>query len=88
MKSRFTKEENGQQERFYLRRLQGDLHTHGAADAWKLAGQRLLGFMSHLWDVFDGQIKLEEMIIIRTIFTSEHLKTNNMSQLHMLYSQL
>lgn len=45
----------------YLWCFQGDLDTHGSSDTWKLASQCLLGFMSHLWDVFDGQIKLEEM---------------------------
>lgn len=46
---------------FYLGRLKGDLDTHGAPDAWKLASQSLFGFMSYLWYVFDGQIELEEM---------------------------
>lgn len=60
--------------RFYLWRLQGDFDTHGASDAWKLASQCLLGFMSHLWDVFDGQIKLEETIILK--MTLIHQQSN------------
>lgn len=56
---------------FYLWGLQRDLHTHGSADARKLAGQRLLGLMGNFWDVFDGQIKLKKKVKEKKSFTSE-----------------
>lgn len=68
---------------FYLWCFQGDLDTHGTSDTWKLAGQCLLGFMSHLWDVFDGQIKLEEMKKIRfkLIIKGRHMLQQNRERL-------
>lgn len=63
---------------FYLWCLQRDLNTHGAPDAWKLASQCLFGFMGNLWDVFDGQIKLEGILTWISIIHAMKRSTVNL----------